>query len=55
MGTHSDRSEQRRKRLKASEDLQREIQEIDKDNALLVSENIVWTIDTSSFLTIICC
>lgn len=55
MGTHSDRIEQRRNSLKVSENLEREIQDIDDGNALLETEDIVLTIDTSSFLTIICC
>lgn len=49
------RTEQRRKSLNMSENLEKEIQEIDDNNALLETDNIVFTIDTSSFLTIICC
>ena len=53
MKTCSERNEQRINSLKLSESLEDEIKELDGKN--VEAGDVIFTTDTSSFLTIVCC
>lgn len=55
MNNNFDRAKLREMSLTMSNDLADEIGEIDDANSLPKKDGIIWTIDTSSFLTLICC
>ena len=55
MNGNIERNKLRQENLKIFTDISKELIDIDEENSAIKPENSVWTIDTSSFLTLICC